>query len=148
MLLFFHYFWAIFFWEQPFSQLISYTCHLYLSFAHRLYFLNLNSKYADIHSIAPRNSHGTVFAALSSAESERSCHDFAFTYVFGIGIDIQSTSLWSLQVTPNGLADKAGIRLGDIILEINEEDASQLTLSQAHEKINSTPKKIHFLLRK
>ncbi|XP_039482535.1 uncharacterized protein LOC120445937 isoform X1 [Drosophila santomea] len=51
------------------------------------------------------------------------------------------------QVTPNGLADKAGIRLGDIILEINEEDASQLTLSQAHEKINSTPKKIHFLLR-
>ncbi|KQS62756.1 uncharacterized protein Dere_GG20373, isoform E [Drosophila erecta] len=52
-----------------------------------------------------------------------------------------------LKVTPNGLADKAGIRLGDIILEINEEDASQLTLSQAHEKINSTPKKIHFLLR-
>ncbi|XP_017077244.1 uncharacterized protein LOC108112016 isoform X3 [Drosophila eugracilis] len=51
------------------------------------------------------------------------------------------------QVTPNGLADKAGIRLGDIILEINEEDASQLTLSQAHEKINLTPKKIHFLLR-
>nr|XP_016943519.1 uncharacterized protein LOC108019922 isoform X3 [Drosophila suzukii] len=51
------------------------------------------------------------------------------------------------QVTPSGLADKAGIRLGDIILEINEEDASQLTLSQAHEKINSTPKKIHFLLR-
>ncbi|XP_017132015.2 uncharacterized protein LOC108149125 isoform X3 [Drosophila elegans] len=51
------------------------------------------------------------------------------------------------QVTPNGLADKAGIRLGDIILEINEEDATQLTLSQAHEKINSTPKKIHFLLR-
>ncbi|KAH8347722.1 hypothetical protein KR084_000434 [Drosophila pseudotakahashii] len=51
------------------------------------------------------------------------------------------------QVTPNGLADKAGIRLGDIILQINEEDASQLTLSQAHEKINSTPKKIHFLLR-
>ncbi|XP_017001154.2 histone-lysine N-methyltransferase SETD1B isoform X3 [Drosophila takahashii] len=51
------------------------------------------------------------------------------------------------QVTPNGLADKAGVRLGDIILQINEEDASQLTLSQAHEKINSTPKKIHFLLR-
>ncbi|XP_016957743.1 PDZ and LIM domain protein 7 isoform X1 [Drosophila biarmipes] len=51
------------------------------------------------------------------------------------------------QVTPSGLADKAGIRLGDIILEINEEDASELTLSQAHEKINSTPKKIHFLLR-
>lgn len=93
MLLFFHYFWAIFFWEQPFSQLISYTCHLYLSFAHRLYFLNLNSKYADIHSIAPRNSHGTVFAALSSAESERSCHDFDFTYVFGIGIDIATLSI-------------------------------------------------------
>ncbi|KAH8390188.1 hypothetical protein KR200_009284 [Drosophila serrata] len=51
------------------------------------------------------------------------------------------------QVTPDGLADKAGIRLGDIILEINEEDATQLTLSQAHEKINATPKKIHFLLR-
>jgi len=61
-----------------------------------------------------------------------------------VSIDI----LWCLQVTPSGLADKAGIRLGDIILEINEEDASQLTLSQAHEKINSTPKKIHFLLRK
>ncbi|KAH8401457.1 hypothetical protein KR009_005547 [Drosophila setifemur] len=51
------------------------------------------------------------------------------------------------QVTPNGLADKGGIRLGDVILEINEEDASQLSLSQAHEKINATPKKIHFLLR-
>lgn len=51
-------------------------------------------------------------------------------------------------MTPDGLADKAGIRLGDIILQINEEDASQLTLSQAHEKINATPKKIHFLLRK
>ncbi|KAH8284669.1 hypothetical protein KR018_011171 [Drosophila ironensis] len=51
------------------------------------------------------------------------------------------------QVTPDGLADKAGIRLGDIILEINEEDATQLTLSQAHERINASPKKIHFLLR-
>ncbi|XP_034129921.1 nucleolin isoform X2 [Drosophila guanche] len=51
------------------------------------------------------------------------------------------------QVTPDGLADKAGIRLGDIILQINEEDATQLTLNQAHEKINATPKKIHFLLR-
>ncbi|XP_034652430.1 nucleolin isoform X2 [Drosophila subobscura] len=51
------------------------------------------------------------------------------------------------QVTPDGLADKAGIRLGDIILQINEEDATQLTLNQAHEKINASPKKIHFLLR-
>ncbi|XP_001360126.2 PDZ and LIM domain protein 7 isoform X1 [Drosophila persimilis] len=51
------------------------------------------------------------------------------------------------QVTPDGLADKAGIRLGDIILEINEEDVTQLTLTQAHEKINASPKKIHFLLR-
>ncbi|XP_062137070.1 uncharacterized protein LOC133846253 isoform X1 [Drosophila sulfurigaster albostrigata] len=51
------------------------------------------------------------------------------------------------QVTPDGLADKSGIRLGDIILEINEEDASQLTLAQAHERINATPKKVQFLMR-
>ncbi|XP_030558099.1 uncharacterized protein LOC115760759 isoform X1 [Drosophila novamexicana] len=51
------------------------------------------------------------------------------------------------QVTPNGIADKSGVRLGDIILEINEEDATQLTLAQAHERINATPKKVHFLMR-
>ncbi|XP_037954853.1 PDZ and LIM domain protein 7-like [Teleopsis dalmanni] len=51
------------------------------------------------------------------------------------------------QVTPDGLADKSGIRLGDIILEINEEDATQLTLAQAHEKIDAAGKKIHFLVK-
>uniref|UniRef100_A0A0K8UTC8 PDZ and LIM domain protein 7 n=1 Tax=Bactrocera latifrons TaxID=174628 RepID=A0A0K8UTC8_BACLA len=51
------------------------------------------------------------------------------------------------QVTPDGLADKGGIRLGDIILEINEEDATELTLTQAHEKIAACGKKIHFLLK-
>ncbi|XP_067630371.1 PDZ and LIM domain protein 7 isoform X3 [Eurosta solidaginis] len=51
------------------------------------------------------------------------------------------------QVTPDGLADKAGIRLGDIILEINEEDASELTLAQAHEKIEASGKKIYFLVK-
>ncbi|XP_075166285.1 uncharacterized protein LOC142238502 isoform X1 [Haematobia irritans] len=51
------------------------------------------------------------------------------------------------QVTPDGLADKGGIRLGDIILEINEEDATELTLSQAHEKINASGKKVHFLVK-
>ncbi|KAH8407628.1 hypothetical protein KR222_008253, partial [Zaprionus bogoriensis] len=51
------------------------------------------------------------------------------------------------QVTPNGIADKSGVRLGDIILEINEEDATQLTLAQAHERINATPKKVQFLMR-
>lgn len=52
------------------------------------------------------------------------------------------------QVTPDGLADKGGIRLGDIILEINEEDATELTLTQAHEKIDASGKKIHFLVKK
>lgn len=52
------------------------------------------------------------------------------------------------QVTPSGIADKSGVRLGDIILEINEEDATQLTLAQAHERINATPKKVQFLMRK
>lgn len=52
------------------------------------------------------------------------------------------------QVTPSGIADKSGVRLGDIILEINEEDATQLTLAQAHERINTTPKKVQFLMRK
>ncbi|XP_034478356.1 uncharacterized protein LOC117784663 isoform X3 [Drosophila innubila] len=51
------------------------------------------------------------------------------------------------QVTPDGIADKSGVRLGDIILEINEEDATQLTLAQAHERINATPKKVQFLMR-
>ncbi|XP_049309203.1 uncharacterized protein LOC105223364 isoform X4 [Bactrocera dorsalis] len=51
------------------------------------------------------------------------------------------------QVTPDGLADKGGIRLGDIILEINEEDATELTLTQAHEKIAACGKKIHFLVK-
>ncbi|KAH8297482.1 hypothetical protein KR044_012738 [Drosophila immigrans] len=51
------------------------------------------------------------------------------------------------QVTPDGIADKSGVRLGDIILEINEEDASQLTLAQAYERINATPKKVQFLMR-
>ncbi|XP_023162636.1 PDZ and LIM domain protein 7 isoform X1 [Drosophila hydei] len=51
------------------------------------------------------------------------------------------------QVTPNGIADKSGIRLGDIILEINEEDATQLTLAQAHERINATPKKVQLIMR-
>ncbi|XP_017473521.1 PREDICTED: uncharacterized protein LOC108364364 isoform X2 [Rhagoletis zephyria] len=51
------------------------------------------------------------------------------------------------QVTPDGLADKGGIRLGDIILEINEEDATELTLTQAHEKIETSGKKIHFLVK-
>ncbi|KAH8371133.1 hypothetical protein KR093_006315 [Drosophila rubida] len=51
------------------------------------------------------------------------------------------------QVTPDGIADKSGVRLGDIILEINEEDASQLTLAQAHERINATKKKVQFLMR-
>ena len=53
-----------------------------------------------------------------------------------------------LQVTPDGLADKGGICLGDIILEINEEDATQLTLSEAHEKINASGKKIQFLVKR
>lgn len=52
-----------------------------------------------------------------------------------------------IQVTTGGLADQGGIRLGDIILEINEEDATQLTLAQAHEKIDATGKKIHFLVK-
>ncbi|KAI9576592.1 hypothetical protein GQX74_010574 [Glossina fuscipes] len=51
------------------------------------------------------------------------------------------------QVTTGGLADQGGIRLGDIILEINEEDATQLTLAQAHEKIDAVGKKIHFLVK-
>ncbi|XP_004535876.1 uncharacterized protein LOC101449597 isoform X3 [Ceratitis capitata] len=51
------------------------------------------------------------------------------------------------QVTPEGLADKGGIRLGDIILEINEEDATELTLTQAHEQIEASGKKIHFLVK-
>ncbi|XP_013109426.1 PDZ and LIM domain protein 7 isoform X1 [Stomoxys calcitrans] len=51
------------------------------------------------------------------------------------------------QVTPDGLADKGGIRLGDIILEINEEDVTELTLSQAHEKIDASGKKIHFRVK-
>ncbi|XP_017961949.1 uncharacterized protein LOC108654870 isoform X3 [Drosophila navojoa] len=51
------------------------------------------------------------------------------------------------QVTPNSIADKSGIRLGDIILEINEEDATQLTLAQAHERINATPKKVQLVMR-
>ncbi|XP_053963654.1 probable WRKY transcription factor protein 1 isoform X5 [Anastrepha ludens] len=52
-----------------------------------------------------------------------------------------------LQVTPDGLADKGGIRLGDILLEINEEDATELSLTQAHEKIEASGKKIHFLVK-
>uniref|UniRef100_A0A1A9V261 PDZ domain-containing protein n=1 Tax=Glossina austeni TaxID=7395 RepID=A0A1A9V261_GLOAU len=51
------------------------------------------------------------------------------------------------QVTTGGLADQGGIRLGDIILEINEEDATQLSLAQAHEKIDAAGKKIHFLVK-
>ncbi|XP_053963657.1 uncharacterized protein LOC128866727 isoform X7 [Anastrepha ludens] len=51
------------------------------------------------------------------------------------------------QVTPDGLADKGGIRLGDILLEINEEDATELSLTQAHEKIEASGKKIHFLVK-
>lgn len=52
-------------------------------------------------------------------------------------------------MTSGGLADQSGISLGDIILEINEEDATQLTLAEANEKINATPaKKILFLLRR
>lgn len=52
-------------------------------------------------------------------------------------------------MTSGGLADQGGICLGDIILEINEEDATQLTLAEANEKINAAPaKKILFLLRK
>ncbi|XP_046810726.1 protein PFC0760c isoform X2 [Lucilia cuprina] len=51
------------------------------------------------------------------------------------------------QVTPDGLADKGGICLGDIILEINEEDATHLTLSQAHEKIDASGKKIQFMVK-
>lgn len=51
-------------------------------------------------------------------------------------------------MTPDGLADKGGIRLGDIILEINEEDATELTLTQAHERIEACGKKIHFLVKK
>ncbi|KNC21199.1 hypothetical protein FF38_06480, partial [Lucilia cuprina] len=50
-------------------------------------------------------------------------------------------------VTPDGLADKGGICLGDIILEINEEDATHLTLSQAHEKIDASGKKIQFMVK-
>lgn len=50
-------------------------------------------------------------------------------------------------MTPDGLADKGGIRLGNIILEINEEDATELTLTQAHERIEACGKKIHFLVK-
>lgn len=51
------------------------------------------------------------------------------------------------QVTADGVADKAGIRLGDIILEINEADASHLTLAEAHKIIEDSGKKVQFLVK-
>lgn len=51
------------------------------------------------------------------------------------------------QVTENGLADKGGIRLGDIIVQINEIDVTNLPLAKVQEIIDSSTKKIFMIAR-
>ncbi|KAL5285389.1 hypothetical protein ACFFRR_007236 [Megaselia abdita] len=51
------------------------------------------------------------------------------------------------QVSEDGLAAKGGISLGDILLEINGVDARNLRLSEAHDLINKSTKKIAMLAK-
>lgn len=52
------------------------------------------------------------------------------------------------QVTEGGLAAKGGIKLGDIILEVNGTDTKNLTLTQAHEIIDQADSNLHLIASK
>lgn len=53
-----------------------------------------------------------------------------------------------MQVTEGGIAQEAGIRLGDTIVKINGIDTTNMSLKQAHKVVQDSEDSIRLIRRK
>ncbi|XP_066542445.1 Na(+)/H(+) exchange regulatory cofactor NHE-RF3 isoform X2 [Hoplias malabaricus] len=68
----------------------------------------------------------------------------------GFGFSVKSTKgdqgIFMMDVVPGGVADKAGVKLGDRLVEINKENVEGATHDQVVEKIKASGNSVMFLL--